>query len=127
MLSGVTDGRGLIRIDGLSARPVMVTADAQELADKLTTRMPLQAVHYPDDSLKDWCLTKGYILSENNNAGMFNTALLGHVYDMSPAQIARLREYSARHDGYTFIWPYNQRRVIAIRRITGRCADGPLL
>lgn len=117
-LSGVTDGRGLIRIDGLSARPVMVTTDAQELADKLTTRMPLQAVHYPDDSLKDWCLTQGYILSENNNTGMFNTALPGHVYDMSPAQIARLREYSAHHDGYTFIWPYNHRRVIAIRRIT---------
>ncbi|MEZ2634690.1 S-type pyocin domain-containing protein [Morganella morganii] len=117
-LSGVTDGQGLFRVDGLSARPVMVTINAQDLADKLTTSMPLQSVYYPDDSLKNWCRTQGYILSEHNNAGMFNTALPERVYDMSPAQIARLHEYSACHDGYTFVWPYNQRRVVIIRRIT---------
>ncbi|HDS6845002.1 S-type pyocin domain-containing protein [Morganella morganii] len=117
-LSGVTDGQGLFRVDGLSARPVMVTINAQDLADKLTTSMPLQSVYYPDDSLKNWCRTQGYILSEHNNAGMFNTALPERIYDMSPAQIARLHEYSACHDGYTFVWPYNQRRVVIIRRIT---------
>lgn len=117
-LSGVTDGQGLFRVDGLSARPVMVTIDAQDLADKLTTSMPLQSVHYPDDSLKNWCRTQGYIFSEHNNAGMFNTALPERVYDMSRAQIARLHEYSACHDGYTFVWPYNQQRVVSIRRIT---------
>ncbi|KKY67744.1 hypothetical protein OA40_09535 [Morganella morganii] len=114
-LSGVTDGQGLFRVDGLSARPVMVTINAQDLADKLTTSMPLQSVYYPDDSLKNWCRTQGYILSEHNNAGMFNTALPERIYDMSPAQIARLHEYSACHDGYTFVWPYNQRRVVIIR------------
>ncbi|WNP29193.1 S-type pyocin domain-containing protein [Morganella morganii] len=117
-LSGVTDGQGLFRVDGLSARPVMVTINAQDLADKLTTSMPLQSVYYPDDSLKNWCRTQGYILSEHNNAGMFNTVLPERIYDMSPAQIARLHEYSACHDGYTFVWPYNQRRVVSIRRIT---------
>ncbi len=117
-ISGVTDGQGYFRAEGLSARPLTLIIDAQSLADRLTTGNPGRPLQYPETSLMSWCRTQGYILSEDNDAGAFSRELPEHVYDMSPSQIARLRDYSTRHDGYLLIWPYDHRRVIAIRRIT---------
>lgn len=116
--SGVTDGQGIFRAEGLSARPLILITDTQRLADKLTADNPGRPLPYPEDSLKSWCRTQGYILSEDNVAGMLSNELPGRIYDMSPSQISRLSDYRNRHEGYFLIWPYNHRRVIAIRRIT---------
>lgn len=117
-ISGVTDGQGYFRAEGLSARPLTLIIHAQSLAEKLTADNPGRPLQYPETSLMSWCRTQGYILSEDNDAGVFSKELPEHVYDMSPSQIARLRDYTTRHDGYILIWPYDHRRVIAIRRIT---------
>ncbi len=117
-VSGVTDEQGIFRAEGLSARPLMLTADAQSLADKLTADNPGRPLPYPEESLKSWCRTQGHILSEDNVAGTFNNELPERIYDMSPPQISRLSDYRNRHESYFLIWAYSHRRVIAIRRIT---------
>ena len=118
IISGVTDGQGLFRAEGLSARPLTLKIDAQPLADKLTEDYLGSPLPPPETSLISWSRAQEYILSEDNDAGAFSRELPDHVYDMSPSQIARLRDYAACHDGYPLSGPHNHRRVIAIRRIT---------
>ncbi|HHZ8506205.1 TPA: S-type pyocin domain-containing protein [Morganella morganii] len=118
VITGMTDVQGVFRAEGLSARPLTLKIGAQPLADKLTEEVYAGTLLRSGGTLSDWCREQGYILSEKTPAGAFSTELPAQVYDMTPAQISRLRDYAARNDGYVLSGRYDHRRVIVIPRIT---------
>ncbi|HHV7361226.1 TPA: S-type pyocin domain-containing protein [Morganella morganii] len=118
VITGMTDVQGVFRAEGLSARPLTLKIGAQPLADKLTEEVYAGTLLRSGGTLSDWCREQGYILSEKTPAGAFSPELPVQVYDMTPAQISRLRDYAARNDGYVLSGRYDHRRVIVIPRIT---------
>ena len=118
VITGMTDVQGVFRAEGLSARPLTLKIGAQPLADKLTEEVYAGTLLRSGGTLSDWCREQGYILSEKTPAGAFSPELPAQVYDMTPAQISRLRDYAARNDGYVLSGRHDHRRVIVIPRIT---------
>lgn len=118
VITGMTDVQGVFRAEGLSARPLTLKIGAQPLADKLTEEVYAGTLLRTGGTLSDWCREQGYILSEKTPAGAFSPELPAQVYDMTPAQISRLRDYAALNDGYVLSGRHDHRRVIVIPRIT---------
>jgi len=118
VITGMTDVQGVFRAEGLSARPLTLKIWAQPLADKLTEEVYAGTLLRSGGTLSDWCRERGYILSEKTPAGSFSPELPAQVYDMTPAQISRLRDYAALNDGYVLSGRHDHRRVIVIPRIT---------
>ncbi|MEY0457875.1 hypothetical protein AB7339_22530, partial [Providencia rettgeri] len=116
-LQGSSDPQGLIKAEGLTARPYTLSLEAQPLADALTTLSPPAAIQGSDKSLSDYCREQGYLLSENNRAGAFNPNAPTTVHRMTAGQISRSVHYQQRDKGYPLLFPYDHRRVIAIKRI----------
>ncbi|WP_272582008.1 MULTISPECIES: hypothetical protein [unclassified Providencia] len=116
-LQGSSDPQGLIKAEGLTARPYTLSLEPQPLADALTTLSPPAAIQGNDKSLSDYCREQGYLLSENNRAGTFNPNAPTTVHRMTTGQISRSTHYQQRDKGYPLLFPYDHRRVIAIKRI----------
>ncbi|MEX9848278.1 hypothetical protein AB7W13_21880, partial [Providencia rettgeri] len=116
-LQGSSDPQGLIKAEGLTARPYTLSLEPQSLADALTTLSPPAAIQGNDKSLSDYCREQGYLLSENNRAGAFNPNVPTTVHRMTAGQISRSTHYQQRDKGYPLLFPYDHRRVIAIKRI----------
>ncbi|MEY0209642.1 hypothetical protein AB7W12_06915 [Providencia rettgeri] len=116
-LQGSSDPQGLIKAEGLTARPYTLSLEPQSLADALTTLSPPAAIQGNDKSLSDYCREQGYLLSENNRAGAFNPNVPTTVHRMTAGQISRSVHYQQRDKGYPLLFPYDHRRVIAIKRI----------
>ncbi|MEZ2895455.1 hypothetical protein [Providencia rettgeri] len=117
MLQGSSDPQGLIKAEGLTARPYTLSLEPQPLADALTTLSPPAPIQGNDKSLSDYCHEQGYLLSENNRAGAFNPNAPTTVHRMTAGQISRSTHYQQRDKGYPLLFPYDHRRVIAIKRI----------
>ncbi|ENZ0174863.1 colicin D domain-containing protein [Providencia rettgeri] len=116
-MQGSSDPQGLIKAEGLTARPYTLSLEPQPLADALTTLSPPAAIQGSDKSLSDYCREQGYLLSENNRAGVFNPNAPTTVHRMTTGQISRSTHYQQRDKGYPLLFPYDHRRVIAIKRI----------
>ncbi|THB25711.1 hypothetical protein [Providencia sp. MGF014] len=116
-MQGSSGPQGLIKAEGLTARPYTLSLEAQPLADALTTLSPPAAIQGNDKSLSDYCREQGYLLSENNRAGAFNPNAPTTVHRMTTGQISRSTHYQQRDNGYPLLFPYDHRRVIAIKRI----------
>ncbi|MFB0771998.1 hypothetical protein [Proteus cibi] len=114
---GITDPFGLIKIEGLSNRPLQLTIDAQKLADKLTAEPQGSVIHTNYASIEQYCSIENYVLSSNHIAGDFNQQLPDIVHEMSQGQIQRSSHYRNCEKGYSIFPPYNQRIVISIRSI----------
>lgn len=114
---GITDPFGLLKIEGLSNRPLQLTIDAQKLADKLTTEPLGSVIHTNYASIEQYCSTEKYVLSSNHIAGDFNQQLPDIVHEMSQGQIQRLSHYRNCQKSYSIFPPYNQRIVISIQSI----------
>ncbi|HFT1684982.1 TPA: hypothetical protein ACHV9H_004196, partial [Providencia stuartii] len=117
ILQGSSDPQGLIHVEGLTARPYTLTLEAQSLADALTAISPPAAIQGKEKTLSDFCREQNYILSENNRAGAFNSVLPETVHRMTAGQIKRSLHYQQLDTGYPLLFPYDQRRVIAIKSI----------
>ncbi|MGG4608519.1 S-type pyocin domain-containing protein [Providencia sp. Me31A] len=116
-MQGSSDPQGLIKAEGLTARPYTLSLEPQPLADALTTMSPPAVIQGNDKSLSDYCREQRYLLSENNRAGAFNPNAPTTVHRMTAGQINRSTHYQQRDKGYPLLFPYNHRRVIAIKRI----------
>ena len=116
-MQGSSDPQGLIKAEGLTARPYTLSLEPQPLADALTTLSPPAAIQGNDKALSDYCREQGYLLSENNRAGAFNPNAPTTVHRMTAGQISRSVHYQQRDNGYPLLFPYDHRRVIAIKRI----------
>nr|WP_282551008.1 hypothetical protein [Providencia rettgeri] len=116
-MQGSSDPQGLIKAEGLTARPYTLSLEVQPLADALTTLSPPAAIQGNDKSLSDYCREQGYLLSENNRAGAFNPNVPTTVHRMTAGQISRSTHYQQCDKGYPLLFPYDHRRVIAIKRI----------
>lgn len=116
-MQGSSDPQGLIKAEGLTARPYTLSFEPQPLADALTAMSPPAAIQGNDKSLSDYCREQGYLLSENNRAGAFNPNVPTTVHRMTAGQISRSTHYQQRDKGYPLLFPYDHRRVIAIKRI----------
>ncbi|MGG4610348.1 S-type pyocin domain-containing protein [Providencia sp. Me31A] len=116
-MQGSSDSQGLIKAEGLTARPYTLSLEAQPLADALTAMSPPAAIQGKEKTLNDYCREQGDLLSENNRAGAFNSDIPSAVYRMTAGQINRSVHYQQRDNGYLLFFPYDHRRVIAIKRI----------